>query len=568
MYGTDENALTIDESTEYDTDDHSPNNVVESTKYIDCSTFSEEEFTGNMRALKGNTDYFVRAFVITSDGNIKYGEIKKIHTNNFNRSSSPLDFANVWQAFTYTLFDLVTDEIIDPNKGYYYSTNENPSHVVHTSGTGFNTCYKFKTERDYKLWYTDVADLWGGTPIHKPIMTYSNGKLTIEKNPLDTERDVTIYYQIGGDGKRQENITKLYSAPISVGKGSIVYCYGTTSDGMYSWTNSYKIVTNATSVTNPINITTKIFSTGQPPIVGGTISNYSSDIIKKGIIVSTDKNTDLTNASDKDPLTSSRVIDCTDINEEQFYTTVVGMLGNTTYYVKAFAETDNGDVYYGNTETITSQNFSRNSNVGRDYANVWHAFSYTLFDLVTDEIIDPSADGFYYSTNENPTYYGHQYGTGYNTCYKFRSTFNYQLWYEYLYGGRDRIDIDRPVMTYSNGKLKISKSADDVDKNITFYYSINGDYFRPEYYKDVYTEPIEVEKGQHVVCYGKSSDDRISYVNIYVIGNDSDNNYTGIKSIAVDAQFPVKGIYDLQGRKVDNMVPGNLYIVNGKKIVK
>ena len=27
-------------------------------------------------------------------------------------------------------------------------------------------------------------------------------------------------------------------------------------------------------------------------------------------------------------------------------------------------------------------------------------------------------------------------------------------------------------------------------------------------------------------------------------------------------------IYDLQGRRVDNMIPGNLYIVNGKKVIK
>ena len=44
---------------------------------------------------------------------------------------------------------------------------------------------------------------------------------------------------------------------------------------------------------------------------------------------------------------------------------------------------------------------------------------------------------------------------------------------------------------------------------------------------------------------------------------------TGIKEMtASKPASETEKIYDLQGRRVGNMIPGNLYIVNGKKVVK
>ena len=60
-------------------------------------------------------------------------------------------------------------------------------------------------------------------------------------------------------------------------------------------------------------------------------------------------------------------------------------------------------MYYGNIKEIKTQNFNR-SNAGWDYANVQYRSYYTLFDLMSDEIID---GGFYYSTNEYATSYGY-----------------------------------------------------------------------------------------------------------------------------------------------------------------
>ncbi|MEE0979105.1 MAG: hypothetical protein UH625_06830 [Muribaculaceae bacterium] len=42
----------------------------------------------------------------------------------------------------------------------------------------------------------------------------------------------------------------------------------------------------------------------------------------------------------------------------------------------------------------------------------------------------------------------------------------------------------------------------------------------------------------------------------------------GVEDVAVDAEdYPVKGIFDLYGRKVDSMVPGTIYVIDGKKVL-
>ena len=76
-------------------------------------------------------------------------------------------------------------------------------------------------------------------------------------------------------------------------------------------------------------------------------------------------------------------------------------------------------------------------------------------------------------------------------------------------------------MTYSNGKLTIEKNPLDADKDITIYYSIDGNYFRPETYTDVYQEPISVSLSQKVCCYAISSEGNISYTNMYVVQADN-----------------------------------------------
>ena len=214
---------------------------LENIKYIDCTNINEEQFICAIKFLKGNTDYYLRSFVIDTNNKIIYGGIEKIHTKNYNRYDGPADYANVFRAFSYTLFDLVSDEIINPNDGFYYTTNENPTTVKYQKGTSYNSCYKFATEWNYRLWYYHVGHSVESKRVSLPIMKYRNGKVEISKAEADNDKDITIYYSINGDGSRPENFTQIYTSPLTVNENSIVYCYAISSEGYISYTNRYVV---------------------------------------------------------------------------------------------------------------------------------------------------------------------------------------------------------------------------------------------------------------------------------------------------------------------------------------
>lgn len=219
-------------------DFNSPMNL----RFLDCSEINEEEYICELFYLEGNTDYYVKAFAVTESNKTIYGETEKIHTPQYNRYTGRADYANVWYAFNYTLFDLISDEIINPSDGFYYSTNENPSTVRHQVGTSYNTCYKFSTEWNYKLWYYNNENCNDTKKmVSIPKMKMVNGKLEISKADVDSDKSITIYYSIGGDGKRPENFKDKYSSPLSVKKDDIVYCYAISSSGFVSFTNRYKV---------------------------------------------------------------------------------------------------------------------------------------------------------------------------------------------------------------------------------------------------------------------------------------------------------------------------------------
>ncbi|MBR3455627.1 MAG: hypothetical protein IKH26_09920 [Bacteroidaceae bacterium] len=268
----------------------------------------------------------------------------------------------------------------------------------------------------------------------------------------------------------------------------------------------------------------------QPPIVGGIISGtYDTSVLKKGILVNVSKSNLFYNGNAQKAFpfywnsqevvnanyTKGLIIDCTSIGKEQFWCPLQFLKPNTDYHVRAYAIREDGSIVYGQIKTVHSINVNR-YNGHSDYANVFHAFDYTLFDLITDEIIYPNK-GFYYSTNESPRIARTQIGNNYNTCYKFKTEWNYKLWYYHsIHCQKDKI-VNVPLLSFTNNKLLIQKNPFDANKDITIYYSINGNYFRPETFTNVYSNPIEINKPCTVYCYAKSSYGYISYTNMYVI---------------------------------------------------
>jgi hypothetical protein len=184
------------------------------------------------------------------------------------------------------------------------------------------------------------------------------------------------------------------------------------------------------SVNPTITVTTSIIdSTTSPIIVGGiVVAGIKDTIIEKGILFGNTAYLNLDNCPNANfnytspkvlPTNYKAVIDfstggwsipaSTNISIKSsagsgsFNINVIGSKGGSIYYACAYAKTSTS-IYYGKTLSVTSANFKRQNAVSLDYANVFWTNSYNLFDMLTDEIITPDANGNYniwYSSNEN-----------------------------------------------------------------------------------------------------------------------------------------------------------------------
>ena len=114
-------------------------------------TSSGGTFSVTIQHLLGGVDYYVRAYAI-SNGVVVYGEVIHIQPRTYHRQVSNYDGANVWWTPEFDLFDLCTDEVIEPNSDgsydIYYSSNENPivsSGQFASIDLPYLYMYKFKT---------------------------------------------------------------------------------------------------------------------------------------------------------------------------------------------------------------------------------------------------------------------------------------------------------------------------------------------------------------------------------------------------------------------------------------
>ena len=489
-----------------DADDINAGYTVECANY-DCSAFEGHEFTSRMVHLKSNTKYYVYSYVVTDEG-VHYGDAIEITSGNFNRCSERSDYANVYHAFEYTLFDGVTDEIIDPSTdGFYYSTNEKADYMGYQKGTSYNTCYKFKTEWSYKLWKYNQYYVWKyNTKIvpRQPVMTLSAKKLT-----MTTDEGATIYYCINGDGMRPENFTLKYTEPIDVEYGDVVYAYSISEQGYPSYTTAYKVLECLDEAKDFVVETFVIDGTSQPPLVGAVVKSGDMEkVTAKGFVVTTDKTKyavedAIPMVAWKDWAVECASFDCTDFKGKEFTRRIVELKGNTLYYIYSYIVTDNG-TYYGNPVTITSWDYNRCPDL-QGYANVYYSDKYSLFDMMTDELIE---GGFYHSTNENPSYCGYSTDRSNHGVYKFKTKWSYKIFYAQAKSKTPSL----PEMSVSDKKLTMT-----TDEDASIYYCINGDGLRPENFTLKYTEPIEVEYGDVVYAYSIREQEYPSYVRAYKV---------------------------------------------------
>jgi tRNA A-37 threonylcarbamoyl transferase component Bud32 len=313
--------------------------------------------------------------------------------------------------------------------------------------------------------------------------------------------------------------------------------------GLHSYCNR-KIPARYSTKLLPIDSTSNVRvktiildSTSQPPLIGGFIENYNEkNIINKGLIVATDTDelydTDTTNnkmtvfetegfAYGGANILNYKKFDFYSLDKEQFTMPLMHLIGDKNYYVKAFAVTTNNKYVYGKPILIHTKDFKRYSG-SPDIGNVFYFKDYTLFDIITDEIIDLKKSFCYYTSNESPRECIRSIDVKKTGYYKLKTRWNYQVWYSYIgancpvwksYDTRVRF----PIITYKNGMLYILKDKKETNAPTTFYYTINGDWQRPEKFKRRYTGPIKINHPCLVTCYAKRSDGAISFTNSYMV---------------------------------------------------
>ena len=231
------------------------------------------------------------------------------------------------------------------------------------------------------------------------------------------------------------------------------------------------------TVSGSVTVTTSVSDTlfNSPiSVIGNVTSNNGDSIIQKGILFGTSSDLQLTGANQVnsfypapypvDTVTYKRVVDYTSggfINsapmtgtpqfpqnnngyilslagQGSFNINILGTFGQSNYYVRAFAKTKNG-VFYGNSVKVKTSNYSRDLSQRGDFANVFWSNKFSLFDLLTDELILPDSNGNYniwYSTNENITVNSMTISPSNPlvTVYKFKTKENCQRWCDFRSG--------------------------------------------------------------------------------------------------------------------------------------
>lgn len=336
------------------------------------------------------------------------------------------------------------------------------------------------------------------------------------------------------------NKTKIYvfAAVLIVLMIASTYLYA--NRGMFRTPEAFSTLRVPEDFSTKMHVRTLVIDRrSQPPLVGGYIENIdTTNVLAKGLMIGTNKNdlffTDTTmntinlNNSLIIPQGYSiigntmTVLHCKKINKDEFLLPLLHLLGDKDYYIKAFVYTKRRRYIYGKLELIHTLDYNRFGG-NADVANVFYAYSNTAFDLVTDEIIGKN-DRYYYSSNEKPKICSPSRTLKGNDFYKFKTKWNYSLWYSFsglsnsnfLWKGFATM-VYWPVMELKNGKLYISKDNENANDSIKFYYTINGNWKRPENFRLRYTKPIAINRPCLVSCYGIRSDGYISQTNYYKV---------------------------------------------------
>ncbi len=286
---------------------------------------------------------------------------------------------------------------------------------------------------------------------------------TLNKGEVANSVSVKINYT-GGNGKAYDSqtisttgvtglIAKLVAGTLATGNGELKYTISGTPTTAGNASFVISLGGKSCSVSIPVNQTafvevkTLIIDKIQSPFhCGGLVNIYNEKIVERGILYGKTQNLDYNTAtavgsfkygiSQGGSVSNFQTAKITSMSEvEEFNVNIMYLFENTKYYYCAYAKTETGKIVKGEVLDIPARNFKRDSR-SPDVANVFWKTTFNLFDLQTDEVIEPDANGiykFYYSSNENPNVYYKELTANQLPSflfYKFKTQDNCKKWTE------------------------------------------------------------------------------------------------------------------------------------------
>ena len=245
----------------------------------------------------------------------------------------------------------------------------------------------------------------------------------------------------------------LVAGTLTTGNGFLTYTISGTPTSAGTANFAIALGGKTCSVSIPINpsvfVQVKTVTNDKiqsPFLCGGLVTAHNEKIVERGILYGKSQNLDYNTAtavgsfqyglSQGGSVTSFQTAKITSLSEVgEFNVNIMYLFENIKYYYCAYAKTETGKIVNGEVLEIPARNFKRDSR-SPDFANVFWKSTFNLFDLQTDEVIEPDANGlykFYYSSNENPNVFYKELTASQLPSflfYKFKTQDNCKKWTE------------------------------------------------------------------------------------------------------------------------------------------
>lgn len=343
--------------------------------------------------------------------------------------------------YSYVLTNLT------PNTTYYYmaySLNSNNSPSFGMVGTFKTTDLKVPTSAK-----VDVTNIGLTSATFSSTVSDEGGAVVTERgfvyattaNPTTAKTKVAVGQGPGVFTTTVSNLVKATTYYIrSYAINSKGISYGVESS--FTTTNSFSLTTSYTDVSttaSPIIIGAKLTGSGVSPVkeygvlyglsqtlTTATATNVNSSLPSAGYYA-------VNEGGFTTPSLANAKITSVLKSDGTFDVIVHKLLNARVYYARAYVVLQNGEILYGNTVTIPARTYLRDP-ARADLANLYWKTTYTMFDLLTDEVILPNAAGNYeiwYSSANDPKVYSKTLTKAQAVSflfYKFKTKANCQRW--------------------------------------------------------------------------------------------------------------------------------------------